>query len=1013
MAELDGSIRIGVVFDDKSIKQEMKQVEAAADKASKASAPNDPFKGWNRGTVKEIADAVESYASEIGTATKETNEMLAALEQAKKTVEDLSEKGKFFGDEEYDEAIKKLEIITQNIKNYKKELVSPTPNANPFGLDTIAGKIREAEIKLDTLYKSGKGLGDAEYDEAYRSLALLKEEAKKYRAELETTPEKLQAIADKEAAAAAEAQKLKEIFENAEIGDEYIVGLNQELAGLTARMKELQSAGVGLGYEEYDQISARIKEINDELKQYRANVENAPDPGASKWDKVKQAIKSGFTKSMDSANAAAKKLWGRIKNIGKNRGFDKASKSANKFGDRLKSIVAGALFFNIISKGLSALTKQFGAYLTANKDFSSALSGIKSNLLTAFQPVYDAVLPALTKLMDALEYVTAKFAAFMATIFGISASKAQENAKNLYDQANATKKARKEQEKYLASFDTIEKMGENSADDAGEMTSPKFDTDFSQIEPPQWLMDFWKVFQDSWNQYGATTIQAFQESIGAIQAALLAIGIAFMAVWTGGDGLAVLGMFHSLLDEMLFIIRDITMAFALVWSSGVGEEVLHNLFGLLQMILTIIHNVASAFRTAWNSGSGEAAITAILKYLNSVLKLLGSVGQAFSDAWNDNGRGIQIFETIQGIISHIFEIFGNLAERFKTAWEANENGKRILGAILDIINIILKTFDDIAKVTAEWASELDLEPLMNSIRNLSEKLVPVVQQIHDILLKIWEKIVLPFLSWLTETALPAVVDFLGSILTALEKHPEILKVLTDLVVAFVGAWALHKIINGLSSLLQTANPLVWVLGTLAMLALAIVGAWDDMTGLERAIAVLGILVVAAAAAAIAVGALQSALTLGIAAVAIAAGIAAVVAAVSSATKRANQAGASVPGSYGRGRATAYSSPRMAALSGDIAAYSLSDVPHLAQGAVISPNNEFLAVLGDQRSGTNVEAPLGTIEQALENVFARHGGGGESVDVTVHFTGSLAQVARLLQPEITAERSRLGTNLVGG
>lgn len=40
------------------------------------------------------------------------------------------------------------------------------------------------------------------------------------------------------------------------------------------------------------------------------------------------------------------------------------------------------------------------------------------------------------------------------------------------------------------------------------------------------------------------------------------------------------------------------------------------------------------------------------------------------------------------------------------------------------------------------------------------------------------------------------------------------------------------------------------------------------------------------------------------------------------------------------------------------------VPALARGAVIPPNREFLAVLGDQCSGTNVEAPLATIQQAV-------------------------------------------------
>ncbi len=44
-----------------------------------------------------------------------------------------------------------------------------------------------------------------------------------------------------------------------------------------------------------------------------------------------------------------------------------------------------------------------------------------------------------------------------------------------------------------------------------------------------------------------------------------------------------------------------------------------------------------------------------------------------------------------------------------------------------------------------------------------------------------------------------------------------------------------------------------------------------------------------------------------------------------------------------------------------------NIPRLAQGAVIPPNREFLAVLGDQRHGTNIEAPLETIKQAVAEV----------------------------------------------
>ena len=50
------------------------------------------------------------------------------------------------------------------------------------------------------------------------------------------------------------------------------------------------------------------------------------------------------------------------------------------------------------------------------------------------------------------------------------------------------------------------------------------------------------------------------------------------------------------------------------------------------------------------------------------------------------------------------------------------------------------------------------------------------------------------------------------------------------------------------------------------------------------------------------------------------------------------------------------------------------IPRLAEGAVIPPNREFMAILGDQKMGTNIEAPLSTIEQAVENVWRRHAGG---------------------------------------
>lgn len=74
------------------------------------------------------------------------------------------------------------------------------------------------------------------------------------------------------------------------------------------------------------------------------------------------------------------------------------------------------------------------------------------------------------------------------------------------------------------------------------------------------------------------------------------------------------------------------------------------------------------------------------------------------------------------------------------------------------------------------------------------------------------------------------------------------------------------------------------------------------------------------------------------------------------------------------------------------------VPALAQGAVIPANREFLAVLGDQKQGTNIEAPADLIRQIFREESGNSGG-----EIVIRFTGELAQLARVLTPEITRQQ----------
>ena len=65
---------------------------------------------------------------------------------------------------------------------------------------------------------------------------------------------------------------------------------------------------------------------------------------------------------------------------------------------------------------------------------------------------------------------------------------------------------------------------------------------------------------------------------------------------------------------------------------------------------------------------------------------------------------------------------------------------------------------------------------------------------------------------------------------------------------------------------------------------------------------------------------------------------------------------------------------------------IGTIPYLASGAVIPPRSEFLAVLGDQKKGNNLETPENLLRQIVREESGKGHGDGNTYNVTVNASG---------------------------
>lgn len=631
------------------------------------------------------------------------------------------------------------------------------------------------------------------------------------------------------------------------------------------------------------------------------------------------------------------------------------SKSVGRFGVRLRGIIGSALIFNIISSGLRSMTQYFGNALKANDDFSKALSQLKGALLTAFQPIYNAVAPALTYLVQLATMAVEAIALLFATLSGTTLEESKKAAENLYEQANGYKaagNAAKKAGKQIAAFDEVQKLNNETASGGGGGSSgtPKpnftFDALPSELEHIIETLSF--IIENTffnWSNFKKGDIaQKIVDGMNILGGAAIGWSLA-------GPGGALVGAFAGV--ALSILIKEIVPE--VEW--GNVENSFLGFFGAIGAAFSgDQEGFEQNFNLAWDgfinadfwSGEGRTAD-----------RLMGYLGIDYQET----RRMLQQYFGEGGTyISLLQEVVINFGRMIREIFPGG-----LLGAI---IGAIFGTEVEEGKPTlsGQW-EEMMFEPNnqlhrlvfgAQTLRQALELLQKVIEKLPEIIMKAWGDLG----KWVYT-----------NIIEPIMKHWVALWAATELIWGTIGA-----IINGeWASVEETWAPVAtWfdenVIQPVAEFFATLWGnapgeatkAWDGIKSVfEKVGAFFSDTFGDAWQAVVDVfsdgGDIFTNIQDGI------------VAAFKSIVNKLIAGINSVVTKPFSGINTALRKIKGIDILGikpfsGISTISVPSIPYLAQGAVLPANKPFMAVVGDQRHGTNVEAPLTTIQEAVANVM---------------------------------------------
>lgn len=707
----------------------------------------------------------------------------------------------------------------------------------------------------------------------------------------------------------------------------------------------------------------------------------------------------------------------------------------------LKATVGQGLInlFTPVLKVINILLGKLATLANAFKSFTELITGKKSSGQTGASGAGLAGTDAIADTADQ---------------YGNAADNAEKLADATNDTADATKKAAKAAKGYLSPLDEINNYStDKSADSsskvpgatgglADQMKNAVQNVDYGKVAEGETVLDkisdsakklanlfkkLWKPFQDAWKKEGKNTIDAANIALSGIAKLAKSVGRSLMEVWTNGTGTTMLTTMLRIAQNVLKTIGNIASGFADVWNkNNVGTQIIQNIADALVVVMQFIERIAADTATWAANLDFYPLLESISNLTSAFAPILESIGNVLEWIYNNI-----VLPMLKWVIEVGLPTVINLVAKVATFLADHQSiveafGAALIGAfaaakIAELASGVIKSASGIATaVKGLIALMTGTGGIMGGIKAIATAIgtggifaiaVGAAIAIGVLLYKNWDEIcaaATKLKDWVVEKTRELSESATRTLSNLKEKIANVWNIIKT---STSTTWnAIKKTLSGLwNSLKSTASTVFDAIKT------KVTGVWDkikDKTSRtwESVTTFISTKVEAIKTAITdkfnaARDAVRSAFE-GIVNF-IKAPINQAISIVNNAVGMINNAIGGIESAFSFGPWTV-PTPFGSKTIGFHATFPrIGTIPYLASGAVIPPRSEFLAVLGDQKKGNNLEAPESLLRQIVREESGKGQGDGNTYNVTVNASGR--KLLDIIISEAEMRRNRNGKN----